>query len=139
MNRPVIVVAKFDILENGSIIVAKGTVGTVLEADTPPTVGRFYVEFQGDDNPVTRWVVAEQLIWRDGFLGPLRAILLSQAIVVVDVDFVSLMSPLDLLINNNLTFDGSTIDMFTDDGYKIRISSNANNDLTVSYLSTNQA
>lgn len=139
MDRPVNVVAKFDILENGNLLVSKGTLGTVLEADTPPIVGRFYVRFQGDDNPVDRWVVTEQLIWRDGFLGPLRAILLSQAIVVVDVDFVSLMSPLDLLINNNLTFDGSTIDLFTDDGYKIRISSNANNDLTISYLSANQA
>lgn len=137
MSRPVTVATKFDLIEDGVVVVAKGVTGTVVGCEEPPTSnGRFQVSFNQQDQVIVRWLTSEQITWRDGFLGPLRAILQTRSALLVDCDFVQLFSPIDLVVGGQLTYDGSVIDLKTDDGYSIRIKSDANNDFTISYLYT---
>lgn len=136
VNRAVKVVAKFDIIEDGVVVIAKNTEGVVIGTEEPPMIGRYQVTFTVLNVPITRWLTSDQIIWRDGFLGPLRAVLQTRSAVLVDCDFANLMTNRDLVINNALTFNGGIIDFKTDDGYTIRVTSNANNDLAVEYFFT---
>jgi len=133
--RPVNVVVKKNILAtDGSVSVASGSSGTVVQSQYPPSAKGFQVQFSRSGGDVFVWLPSEDLIWRDGLLGPLRAILQTQSAVIVDADFVSLISPVDLVVDDRLSFSGNSVDLFTDDGYKIRITSDANSDLRVEYL-----
>lgn len=135
--RPVLVTLKKNIIaSDGSISVAAQSVGTVVETQYPPTAKGFYVTFQRSGGNVSVWLPPEDLIWRDGILGPLRAILQTQSAVIVDAEFVNLISSVDLVVDDRLSFAGNSIDLRTDDGFSIRITSDANSDLRVEYLKT---
>ncbi len=135
-NTPVYVVAKYDFIENGVVRVARGTEGTVLTVSEPPALFMIQVRFTGGGSSEDIWVNLDQVTFRDGAIGPLRAVLQGRAVVLTDVRYPYLLSTRDLVIDNRLTYAGNMVDLITDDGYTIRITSNANNDIAVSYLLT---
>lgn len=133
--RSVKVIARNNILNtDGSVAVAAGSKGVVIQTQYPPTASGFLVQFDRTSGPFTKWLANDEIVWMDGFLGPLRAILQTQSAVIVDVDFVNLYSRVDLIVDDRLTFTSNSVDMFTDDGYKIRITYNANAELNIEYL-----
>lgn len=133
MARPVVIKPRTDILsQSGDLLATASTEGVVIDVDEPPTSGRILVEFPAS---VQVWLKPEQVWFRDGALGLLRAILQFRSAVLVDADFPFQASK-DLIIDNQLTHLASVVDLKTDDGYTIRIQSDANNDLSVTYLFT---
>lgn len=133
--RQVKVIAKNNVMNSdGSVAVAAGSKGVVIQTQYPPSSSGFLVQFDRTAGPLTKWMSGDEVVWMDGFLGPLRAILQTQSAVVVDVDFVNLYSKVDLIVDDRLTYTANAVDMFTDDGYKIRITYNANAELNIEYL-----
>ncbi|TXH14528.1 MAG: hypothetical protein E6R03_09065 [Hyphomicrobiaceae bacterium] len=133
--RSVRVITKNNILNtDGSIAVAAGSKGVVTQTQYPPTAAGFLVQFDRTGGPISKWLSNDEIVWMDGFLGPLRAVLQTQSAVIVDVDFVNLYSRVDLIVDDRLTFTANSVDMFTADGYKIRITYNANAELNIEYL-----
>lgn len=136
MARPVIVDAAFDIFDSeGNVAVAAGTRGTVIAATIPPQAARFQVEFLAYTGTTTVWAAPGQLTFLDGKIGEARAIISSEGAFIVDIDFVELMSDVDLVVNNSLTFNQNKIDLITNEpGYVIRITANPNGDLDIANI-----
>ncbi len=135
MTRPVYVTTRDVVVgADGSVLVTQGREGTVVAVSEPPTANRYLVRFTTNGSPLDVWLNGSQISWRDGIIGPIRAVIQSNGSLITDCDFTRLYSTTDLVINDRLTYISSSIDFKTDDGYIIRVSSNLNNDLMVEYL-----
>lgn len=123
---------KYDLLaDDGSVLVVGGTDGTIQDVDQPPTTGRVNVLFPEGQSA---WLRQENLIFRDGPIGLLRAILRYNSVVLTDAryTFPALRDP---VIDSRPSYAGGSVDLVTDLGFILRIVSDANNDLRTSFVS----
>jgi hypothetical protein len=127
--RPIEVVLKSDIVDNGTVLVAAGTEGVVLSAVLPPALRQYSVRFSSTGSPVKN-VAASQIRFRDGVIGPVRAILATTGgLFITDIDYTHIYSTTDLVIDNSLTYFGGSIKLTAEDGTTMIVTSNANNDI----------
>jgi hypothetical protein len=134
--RPIEVVLKSDIVESGLIRVAAGTEGVVTSAVLPPAMRQYTVAFTTTGSPI-RTVAASQIRFRDGVIGPVRAILATTGgMFISDIDYTHLYSTTDLVIDNSLTYFGGSIKMTAEDGTTIVITSDSNGsiDMEVTFV-----
>lgn len=127
--RPIEVVLKSDIVENGTITVAAGTEGVVTSAVLPPALRQYTVTFSSMGSP-EKTVAASQIRFRDGVIGPVRAIInTTGGLFITDIDYTHLYSTTDLVIDNSLTYFSGSVKLTSEDGTTIVITTNANNDI----------
>lgn len=132
--RPVMVVLRDNVLNDDGLIVAtEGTEGEVIKVSEPPYVQRYMVRFTILGSPVDVWVSAKDIAWRDGLLGPVRAVVILRSTLLVDCEFQSILSKQDLIVDGMVTAGTNAIKFITDDGYAIYVTQNANNDIVAEY------
>lgn len=130
-SRPIEVVLLSDIVENGLVTVAAGTEGTVTSTVMPTALRQYVVRFSSPGNP-ERTVAASQIRFRDGTLGPVRAIIATTGgLFLEDVDFETLYSQTDLVVDNSLTYFGGALKFKFADGTSMKITADANNDIDI--------
>jgi hypothetical protein len=130
-SRPIEVVLLSDIVENNVVVVAAGTEGTVTSTVMPTALRQYVVRFSSQGNP-ERTVSASQIRFRDGTLGPVRAIIATTGgLFLNDIDFESLYSNTDLVVDNSLSYFGGALKMTFADGTTMKITADANNDIDI--------
>lgn len=130
-SRPIEVVLLSDIVENNVVTVAAGTEGTVTSTLMPTTLRQYVVRFSSQGNP-EKTVSASMIRFRDGTLGPVRAIIATTGgLFLSDVDFDSLYSQTDLVVDNSLSYFGGAIKMTFADGTTMKLTADANNDIDI--------
>lgn len=130
-SRPVEVVLLSDIVENNVVVVAAGTEGTVTSTVMPVALQQYEVRFSSQGNP-ERTVSASQIRFRDGVLGPVRSIIATTGgLFLEDIDFDSLYSNTDLVVDNALSYFGGALKMTFADGTTMKITADANNDIDI--------
>jgi hypothetical protein len=131
MSRNVEVVLLSDIVENGAVAVAAGTEGYVTQASLPATLRQYTVTFQGS-TPVSKTVSASQIRFRDGVLGPVRALMVTTGgFYLNDIDYTTFYSHTDLVVDGSLTYFGGSITMTSEDGTVLVVSADANGDIDI--------
>lgn len=129
--RPIEVVLLSDLVENNVVTVAAGTEGVVTATMLPTALRQYEVRFSTTGNP-TRTVSASQIRFRDGTLGPIRAIIATTGgLYLNDIDFDSLYSQTDLVVDNSLSYFGGAIKMTFADGTTMKVTADANNDIDI--------
>lgn len=130
-SRPIEVVLLSDIVESNVVVVAAGTEGTVTSTVMPTALRQYVVRFSSQGNP-ERTVSASQIRFRDGTLGPVRAIIATTGgLFLSDIDFESLYSNTDLVVDNSLSYFGGALKMTFADGTTMKITADANNDIDI--------
>lgn len=130
-SRPIEVVLLSDIVESGAVTVAAGTEGVVTSTLLPSALRQYVVRFSSEGNP-SKTVSASQIRFRDGTLGPVRAIIATTGgLFLSDIDFDTLYSQTDLVVDNSLTYFGGAIKLTFAEGTTMKITADANNDIDI--------
>jgi hypothetical protein len=111
----------------GGVVVAAGTVGTVVEVRPPPQAAAARCQFVVAGNIVERWVPEVDLAFQDRGLGYVRAFLLGGAYTAVDVRHPQVVIDRDLVgSGEQLTPHPAVADLHLGGGITVRITAEAN-------------
>jgi len=119
---------KYDILDDaGEIAVPGGSTGSTLAVSVPPRTPSCQCQFLISGTSVVKWIDPDDLVFDDGPIGYVRAMLLHGGFAVADIRHPHIVSDVDFVDTAGvLTPDPDILDLILVGGVTIRFETDFN-------------
>lgn len=127
---------KYDILDDaGEITVPGGSAGSTLAVAVPPRASSCHCQFLISGTSITKWIDPDDLIFADGPIGYVRAMILHGGFAVADIKHPNVVSDVDYVSTAGaLTIDPDVLDVVLVGGVTIRFNTDFNQGSIVATL-----